>query len=56
MNKEFDVSFLGLSGTIDEEVAKAMFKKMAISQNCFPILRISSIWKILLIYISERRR
>ena len=26
MNKEFDVSFLGLTGTIDEEVAKAMFK------------------------------
>ena len=26
MNKEFDVSFLGLDGTIDEEVAKAMFK------------------------------
>ena len=26
MNKEFDVSFLGLTGTIDEEVAKAMVK------------------------------
>lgn len=26
MNKEFDVSFLGLAGTIDEEVARAMFK------------------------------
>ena len=26
MNKEFDVSFLGLTGTIDEEIAKAMFK------------------------------
>lgn len=26
MNKEFDVSFLGLTGTIDEEVARAMFK------------------------------
>ena len=26
MDKEFDVSFLGLDGTIDEEVAKAMFK------------------------------
>ena len=26
MDKEFDVCFLGLDGTIDEEVAKAMFK------------------------------
>ena len=26
MDKEFDVSFLGLDGTIDEEIAKAMFK------------------------------
>ena len=27
MKKEFDVSFLGLAGAIDEEVAKAMFKE-----------------------------
>lgn len=26
MDKEFDVSFLGLDGAIDEEIAKAMFK------------------------------